>query len=1028
MKMRKKKRLSTGLAGCVLSLLLAVTMLPAPVPVHAAGTGFTDVPAGSWFEPYVQYVSDKGLMKGTSTTEFAPNTPLSRAMLVTILYRIDGTTYKASQSAFNDVKADNWFYNEVNWAAANGIVNGMGEGMFQPNGMISREQLALIMYRYAVNKGYTEAKSADLSSFTDAARVDSWAREGVEWAVASGLLSGKGDGILDPLGPATRAQVAAIIQRFVDQFVEGNAPTADYIVETAQMIIDNPVKLDGAAAAAEEDFTKRLILKTDGTKINFSDYKVIDYVVGPDNVFFLQFASISDAKNARANLANLSCVVYVEPDQYIGTDGEDVNASATNRSWGASLIGANAFADYVGQVSSGKVLVAVVDTGVSNHYFLNGRIASGGYDLVDNDRDPADMHSHGTHVAGTVVDCTPGLGNIQVLPVRVLNQEGAGTSANIGNGVRYATDKGAKVINLSLGGAWGKASNYMEDSINYAVSKGVTVVAAAGNDYGDTQYYSPARMKNIIVVGAIDQNKRKADFSNSGTSVDLTAPGVAIASTIPGGKFTEKSGTSMAAPHVAACAAMLKMEDSSRTPAQIETILKNTATDLGNAGWDRNYGSGMVNLSSLVKQICKVTFDANGGSVGTSGKTVFYGETYGTLPTPTRKGYGFDGWYTAASGGTRITNTSTVSATGSQTLYAHWTAGQSTVVFNANGGTVSPDSKTVTYGSAYGDLPVPTRTGYLSEGWFTAASGGTQITSSTTVSVTSTQTLYAHWKKVDYYTISWSKPANCTIAVNRTSSPSGAGTGTLNSGDKIYPNDVLKVTYTPATGYRVTSSGATNITVTGDVTSSQIYASAAVNSYTYNIVYKSKNGTTLGSSTMTQNYGTTATVSPRSFSGYVSPSSQSVRWDSTSAKTITFTYTPSSVGTITLKNNAWWWKNDDTHGIKYTVTVAYSNRTANSIKATVTWTNTITKNTYFGFWQKFKMVIGGASTGDVQLASNSTWSSSSTSARSVTKTATVTITGLKATQTSVSYTATASSYGNSANPGSFSGTLTIPAY
>lgn len=1025
--MRKHKRKSSGLVSCLLAMMLILTMVPVP-PVYAAATGFTDVKAGSWYEPYVQYVSEKGLMNGTTATTFGPNVPLNRAMLVTILYRMDKSSYKASGSAFSDVLKDKWFYNEVNWAAANGIVNGFEDGTFRPLDNITREQMAVILYRYAEYKNYDTSAVTDLSSFSDASALHSYGRDAMIWAVAAKLISGKGDGILDPLGKATRAEVAAIIQRFYDQFVEGNAPLADYIVETSQMIIDNPVQLSGAAAAAEEDFTKRLILKTDGTKINFSKYKVIDYVVGPDNVFFLQFASISDAKAAKGKLANLSGVVYVEPDQYMGADGEEINAAATNMSWGASMIGANAFADYVGAVSSGSVLVAVVDTGVSNHYFMDGRIASGGYDLVDNDSNPADLHSHGTHVAGTVVDCTPGLGKIQILPVRVLNQEGAGTTANIGNGVRYATDKGAKVINLSLGGPWGQASRYMEDSINYAVSKGVTVVAAAGNDYGDTQYYSPSRMKNIIVVGAIDQNKRKADFSNSGTSVDLAAPGVGIVSSIPGGKFSTKSGTSMAAPHVAACAAMLKMENSSRTPAQIETILKNAATDLGDAGWDRNYGSGMVNMSSLVKQICKVTFNANGGSVSTSGKTVFYGETYGSLPTPTRKGYGFDGWYTAASGGTRINNTSTVNTTGSQTLYAHWTAGQSTVVFNANGGTVSPDSKTVTYGSTYGDLPVPTRNGYLSEGWFTSASGGTQITSSTTVSVTSTQTLYAHWKKVDYYTISWSQPANCTISVNRTSSPSGAGTGTLYSGDKIYPNDVLKVTYTPATGYRVTSSGATSITVTGNVTSSQIYASAAVNSYTYNVVYKSKNGTTLGSSTLTQNYGTTVTVSPRSFSGYSSPSSQTVKWDSTSAKTITFTYTPAAVGTITLKNNAWWWKHDDTHGIKYTVTVAFSNRTANSVKATITWTNTITKNTYFGFWQKFKMTIGGASTGDVQLATNSTWSSSSTSARSVTKTATVTVTGLSATQTSVSYSASTSSYGDSANPGSFSGSITIPAY
>ena len=142
-----------------------------------------------------------------------------------------------------------------------------------------------------------------------------------------------------------------------------------------------------------------------------------------------------------------------------------------------------------------------------------------------------------------------------------------------------------------------------------------------------------------------------------------------------------------------------------------------------------------------------VTFNANGGSVSTASKTVTSGSTYGTLPTPTRTGYAFAGWYTAASGGTQITASSAVSITANQTLYAHWTANTYTVTFNANGGgTPSPASKTVTYASTYGTLATVSRSGYQFLGWFTAASGGTQITDSTTVSITAAQTLYAHWK------------------------------------------------------------------------------------------------------------------------------------------------------------------------------------------------------------------------------------------------------------------------------------------
>lgn len=1269
----------TGLFSVFLALTLLLSMIPAwpaaaeEQPPDAAGEGgstFTDVSESSWYYSSVEYVYSRGLMKGTSETTFDPGVSLTRAMLVTILYRMDGTDYEAEESAFTDVAEGKWYCNEVNWAAANGIVNGIGDNLFGPDNKITREQLALIMFRYAVGKEYSEPEEADLSSFTDASQIHAWAREAVEWAVSVKLISGKGDGILDPLGNATRAEVAAIIQRFYQRFVEpgGGAGSddsdqddddddtpsdpsqtkpEDYIIASSQMILDNPTETGTAAAAADDYFSRRLILKTDGTALNFADYHVSDYVVGPDNLFFLQFETTSAAKEAKTDLSNTSGVVYVEPDQYIGstedserqdvsqtvlsglpvsagektsglsvspealsvsTDPESsdvwtsgrlspealsVNAeqdytalllsdvsdsAATNRSWGAEETGANKYAEYLATLSAEPVTVAVIDTGVSKHTFLSGRLAADGYDLVDNDKDPADRNNHGTHVAGTIVDCTPGLGNIQIMSVRVLDSDGNGTELNVGNGIRYAVDHGADVINLSLCSPMrGKHLMYLEECVKYAVSKGVCVVQAAGNAGGDTQYFSPAGLSDAIVVGAIDKNYQRAYFSNFGSSLDIVAPGVDIYSCIPGGSYELMSGTSMAAPHVTAAAAMLLLERPSLTPAEIEDTLKEEASDLGDTGWDRYYGSGMLNLSNLTSDKYEVTFDANGGSIATDrkkvsagstygdlpaatrtgytfdgwytaasggtlitasstvaitadqtlyahwtasnytvtfdanggsvgsdrkqvtyagtygdlpvptrsgydftgwyttasggtqitasstvtitagqtlyahwterqvveyivtfdpnggsvsmdSKTVAVGETYGELPTPTRDGYGFDGWYTAADGGTKIVSSAIVEITADQTLYAYWSAGQSTVLFNANGGSVSTDSKAVTYGGIYGDLPTPERTGFTFAGWFTAASGGTQVTASSTVSITANQTLYAHWTAVAY-TVSWSTGTGYTISVSRTSSPNvGASTGTLTSGSAVYYGDVLSVNYAAATGYSLSSQGAKSITVSGNVNSGTIYASASANKYTYNIVYKSSNGTSLGTATVTNTYGTSATVAPKSVSGYTSPASQTVKWDSTSAKTITFTYTPTSVGTTTVKNNAWWWKNSDTVGIKFTVKVAFSNRTANSVKATITWTNTITKNTWYGYWQKFNMTIGSVSTGDVSLATNSTWASSSTSARSVTKTATITVTGLSATQTSVKYSATGKAYSGAANPGTFSGTLTIPTY
>jgi len=145
-----------------------------------------------------------------------------------------------------------------------------------------------------------------------------------------------------------------------------------------------------------------------------------------------------------------------------------------------------------------------------------------------------------------------------------------------------------------------------------------------------------------------------------------------------------------------------------------------------------------------------VIFDANGGTVSETTKTVYYGQAYGTLPTPTRNYYTFAGWYTSKSGGTKITSTSTVSALANQTLYARWTANKYTVTFDANGGSVSTANMQVTYNQKYGTLPTPTREYYTFNGWFTAKSGGTKVTADTVLSTGGDVTLYARWTANKY--------------------------------------------------------------------------------------------------------------------------------------------------------------------------------------------------------------------------------------------------------------------------------------
>ena len=176
---------------------------------------FTDVATGEWYYEAVQYVYDNELMNGMSATTFEPNSTTTRGMIVTMLYRLENEPAAAS-AGFTDVAAGQWYTDAVNWAAANNIVNGYGDSQFGPTDTITREQMAAILYRYAQYKGYDVTASADLSAYTDAASVSSYAVSAMQWAVGEGLINGITDTTLVPGGSATRAQVAAILMRFCE--------------------------------------------------------------------------------------------------------------------------------------------------------------------------------------------------------------------------------------------------------------------------------------------------------------------------------------------------------------------------------------------------------------------------------------------------------------------------------------------------------------------------------------------------------------------------------------------------------------------------------------------------------------------------------------------------------------------------------------------------------------------------------------------------------------------------------------------
>lgn len=436
----------------------------------------------------------------------------------------------------------------------------------------------------------------------------------------------------------------------------------------------------------------------------------------------------------------------------------------------------------------------------------------------------------------------------------------------------------------------------------------------------------------------------------------------------------------------------------------------------------------------FIKGSFNVSFDANGGTVSETSITAYCGTAIGALPTPTRDNFSFGGWYTAAEGGALVTEETVLSSMEDITLYAHWIADGYTVSWEqGNGYTIAVERTDSPYAGAelgalasgdtvyYGDV---LSVAYAATTGFELGDcGETEIT--VAGDVTGEQ-IYATATGVAY-TVSWTDGTGYTITVNRTESPYvGAETGTLSNGATVYYGDVLSVTYAAATGYTLASSGETAITVTDNVTSSSIYATASANSYTYNIVYKSSNGTALGTATATYKYGTTNTISAPAKTGYTTPASQSVKWDSTSAKTITFTYAPSGVNTSQAMSSGNWFVWSGKYGITYSATAEYQNRTATSIQIRVKWTNTMLANSYYGYAQYFTANIGGTSSGEVQIASSSTWTSYVSYNRTATAyTGWITV-PVSATQTSVSISATYRDLNSQS--GSWSKTMTIPTY
>ncbi len=345
------------------------------------------------------------------------------------------------------------------------------------------------------------------------------------------------------------------------------------------------------------------------------------------------------------------------------------------------------------------VTIAVIDTGLDfNHPDILGNIYTNtaemngiagvdddgdgfiddihGWDFVNSDNNPADDYGHGTHVSGiaaAAADNNKGIAGIapdaKILPVKVLGSNGSGTIANVIQGIKYAANLGAKVINMSLGVAKKYLSNPLlvefQNAVNYALSKGSIVVTAAGNDNIDTSTQAPSGLANTIAVGAIDSTNKKASFPNK--DPDLVAPGVDIGSLKMGGGYVYMSGTSMASPYAAGAAALILSRygstyknlnySSQQIYNDVYMRLTASAVNLGKKGYDSSFGYGLLDAYAALTYNSfaqSLSSSVSSGAGSQTGKGITGFGLYDTLPfhalaedatTYTGQALSFGNWY-----------------------------------------------------------------------------------------------------------------------------------------------------------------------------------------------------------------------------------------------------------------------------------------------------------------------------------------------------------------------------------------------
>lgn len=393
--------------------------------------------------------------------------------------------------------------------------------------------------------------------------------------------------------------------------------TPSDLAHYAKIIIDMQEEYDTEEMRSGDADTNRITLVYVGNNLNLSKFDIAA-AASDGELTVLQFTNRDEALRCYEYLQTLSGTVAIDFDQYTSVDETTASDNSLSTasgtvtvyhsdvsgydyySWGAMAMELDQYAAYLSRVvPNNHVTVAVLDTGIEPNAETEDRIVDGIH-LHFGGNGKTDKDSHGTHVSGIILNCTQGL-NVDVMPVGVLDENGDGSTLITSLGLRYAVNNKVQVINMSLGGPHSDLKDYW---VNEAINQGISVIVASGNeaDLIDNYAYCPAHITQCITVGAMDISGDIGFFSNYGDAVDVCAPGCKVLSYLRAPDyFGWYSGTSQAAPHVAALAAMILLEYTYATPEQVERYIKTYSDGCGDD--KQYYGEGMPLAGNFVENL-----------------------------------------------------------------------------------------------------------------------------------------------------------------------------------------------------------------------------------------------------------------------------------------------------------------------------------------------------------------------------------------------------------------------------------------